>query len=115
MSRRRDRTDRALEDAAPVFVALGDPTRLAVVARLCKEGPQSITRLSQGAAVSRQAITKHLETLAEAGLVRDTRRGRERVWEMEPRRLDLVRRELARLASQWDAALGRLQLLVEED
>lgn len=115
MSRTRDRAAHVLEDAAPVFAALGDPTRLAVVARLCREGPQSITRLSEGAAVSRQAITKHLETLAGAGLVRDTRLGRERIWELEPRRLDLVRRELARIASQWDAALGRLQVFVEED
>lgn len=106
---------RVLEDAAPVFAALGDPTRLAVVARLCREGPQSVTRISEGAAVSRQAVTKHLETLAEAGLVRDTRLGRERIFELEPRRLDLVRHELARITSQWDAALGRLQLFVEED
>ena len=115
MSRRREGTVRVLEDAAPVFAALGDPTRLAVVARLSREGPQSITRLSEGAAVSRQAITKHLETLAAAGLVRDSRAGRERIWELEPRRLDLVRRELARVASQWAAALGRLQVFVEED
>jgi len=113
MSRRRDHTVRALSSAAPVFAALGDATRLGVVARLCTEGPQSIARLSAGAGVSRQAITKHLQTLAHAGLVRDVRQGRERVFELEPRQLALARRELDRIANQWDAALGRLRAFVE--
>jgi DNA-binding transcriptional ArsR family regulator len=103
-----------LEEAAPVFAALGDATRLAVVARLCTEGPLSIARLSAGAGVSRQAVTKHLERLSEAGLVRDARLGRERVWELEPRRLEVARRELNRISEQWDAAIGRLRAFVEE-
>ena len=106
---------RSLTEAAPVFAALGDATRLAVIARLCTDGPLSIARLSEGAAVSRQAVTKHLETLAEAGLVRDARLGRERIWELEPRRLDVARRELDRISAQWDAALGRLKVFVEEE
>lgn len=97
-----------------MFAALGDPTRLAVVARLCTDGPQSITRLSAGAAVSRQAVTKHLETLALAGLVEDVRQGRERIWQLQPGRLDVARRELDRISAQWDAALGRLRQFVEE-
>ena len=105
---------RSLTEAAPVFAALGDATRLAVVARLCTDGPLSISRLSESVAVSRQAVTKHLETLAEAGLVRDARLGRERIWELEPRRLDIARRELDRISAQWDAALGRLKAFVEE-
>lgn len=96
-----------------MFAALGDPTRLAVVARLCTDGPQSITRLSAGAAVSRQAVTKHLETLAEAGLVEGLRLGRERIWQLQPERLDVARRELDRISAQWDAALGRLRQFVE--
>jgi DNA-binding transcriptional ArsR family regulator len=115
MSRRLDRTVRALTDAAPVFAALGDATRLGVVARLCTDGPLSIARLSEGTGVTRQAITKHLETLAEAGLVRDVRLGRERIWELEPRRLDFARRELERISEQWDAAIGRLKVFVEEE
>jgi DNA-binding transcriptional ArsR family regulator len=115
MSRRLERTVRSLSEAAPVFAALGDETRLAVIARLCTEGPLSIARLSEGAAVSRQAVTKHLETLAQAGLVRDARLGRERIWQLEPRRLDVARRELDRIAAQWDAALGRLRAFVEEE
>lgn len=65
--------------AAPVFAALGDETRLGLVARLGSEGPLSITRLTERAGVSRQAITKHLCALSDAGLVKSRRRGRERI------------------------------------
>jgi DNA-binding transcriptional ArsR family regulator len=104
----------ALADAAPVFAALGDETRLALVARLCDDGPLSIARLAAGSAVTRQAITKHLQVLAGAGLVRDVRRGRERIWEIEPDRLDEARSYLAEISRSWDAALDRLRQLVEE-
>ncbi len=104
---------RKLAGAAPVFAALGDATRLRLVARLCDEGPLSTTRLSEGAPVTRQAISKHLEALAGAGVVRDERRGRERIWELEPRRLQEARRCLDRISDQWDAAIGRLKALVE--
>jgi len=110
MSRARS----ALADAAPVFAALGDPTRLAVVVRLCAEGPQSIARLSAGADVTRQAITKHLVALSTAGLVRDSRRGRERIWELEPRRLAAARTWIDQISLQWDAAIERLRRLVED-
>ena len=78
----RSRTSAAvkLRDAAPVFAALGDDTRLGLVVRSCNHGPQSIVRISQGASVTRQAITKHLHILAETGLVGSTREGREHVW-----------------------------------
>jgi DNA-binding transcriptional ArsR family regulator len=98
-----------------VFAALGDETRLSVVARLCANGPQSIVRLAEGASVSRQAITKHLDALARAGLVRSTREGRERIWEIQTRRLAEVRRYLEQIADQWDGALERLRAFVEED
>ena len=115
MSSHLERTVRSLSEAAPVFAALGDQTRLAVIARLCTDGPLSIARLSEGVAVSRQAVTKHLETLADAGLVRDARLGRERIWQLEPRRATSSRRELDRISAQWDAALGRLRAFVEEE
>ncbi|HEY0466529.1 MAG TPA: metalloregulator ArsR/SmtB family transcription factor, partial [Polyangiaceae bacterium] len=69
-----------VSEAAPLFAALGDETRLKLVSRLCTEGPLSIVRLSEGTDVTRQAITKHLRALADAGLVHDTRQGRERIW-----------------------------------
>jgi DNA-binding transcriptional ArsR family regulator len=104
-----------LTEAAPVFAALGDATRLGVVARLCLEGPLSIARLSEGADVSRQAITKHLHALADAGLVTHTRSGRETLWELDPRRLETARRCLDRISEQWDAAVDRLRRLVEDE
>ena len=82
MARARTAAAPPLAGAAPVFAALGDETRLNVIARLCASGPQSIARLTEGASVSRQAITKHLHALAQAGLVRSKRAGRERIWEI---------------------------------
>jgi DNA-binding transcriptional ArsR family regulator len=104
-----------LDQAAPLFAALGDDTRLHIVSRLCADGPQSIVRLTEGASVSRQAITKHLHTLADAGLVRSIREGREQVWQIEPRRIADARRYLDQISDQWDAALERLRHLVEEE
>ena len=115
MSRRGSAAAAKWVEVAPVFAALGDTTRLGVVARLCTEGPLSIARLSDGASVTRQAITKHLHALADAGLVRDSRRGRERIWELEPKRLEKARRCLDQVFEQWDAAIGRLRAFVEEE
>jgi TDG/mug DNA glycosylase family protein len=102
-----------LSAAAPVFTALGDETRLRIVGRLCREGPLSISRLTDGTRISRQAITKHLCVLADAGLVQDKRSGRERIWNMRTRQLDQVRHFLNEISAQWDDALARLQTLVE--
>lgn len=96
-----------------MFAALGDATRLQIVARLCEGGPLSIARLTEGAQVSRQAITKHLHALSDAGLVRSRRAGRERIWQLQTRRLAEVRRYLDRISRQWDQAIGRLRSLVE--
>lgn len=104
-----------LTQAAPIFAALGDPTRLRIVIRLCSSGPSSIVRLTEGADVSRQAITKHLRALEEAGLVRSDRSGRESVWELQPKRLDEVRGYLNQISEQWDATLGRLKVFVENE
>ena len=116
MSRRPSVARPGLARAAPVFAALGDETRLWLVARLCAEGPLSIVRLSSDAAVTRQAVTKHLHALAAAGLVRGTRHGRrrQRIWELEPRRFQDARCYLDRISRQWDDALERLRAFVEE-
>jgi DNA-binding transcriptional ArsR family regulator len=98
---------------AELFAALGDETRLALVARLCA-GPQSIGQLASAAPVTRQAVTKHLHVLAGAGLVRDRWRGRERLFELETRRLDDAKRWLEQVSARWDARLAKLKALVEE-
>src|SRR6202012_2607136 len=104
---------RDFRGSAPIFAALGDKTRLALVARLCNGGPLSIARLTAGAEITRQAITKHLNILAGAGLVRDIRVGRERLWEVETRQIEEARRCLQQISNQWDDALARLKLSVE--
>ena len=113
--RSRSTVSASLSEAAPLFAALGDPTRLQIVARLCEGGPLSIVRLTERSRVSRQAITKHLDVLSEAGLVRSERAGRERIWELQPWRLAEVRRCLEQISEQWDRALDRLRALVETE
>jgi DNA-binding transcriptional ArsR family regulator len=114
MSRARTSAAESLAKAAPVFAALGDETRLRIVTRLCANGPQSIVRLTDGTHVSRQAITKHLLALSEAGLVRSTRDGRERVWQLQTKRLADVRSYLDQISTQWDDAIERLRAFVED-
>ena len=102
------------ERSARIFGALGDRTRLRLVSRLAAGGPQSITTLTRGSAITRQAITKHLRVLAGAGLVRGSRLGRESRWELAANRLDVAQRYLESVSERWDVALGRLRSLVEE-
>jgi DNA-binding transcriptional ArsR family regulator len=111
----RRRRGGGLAGAAPVFAALGDQTRLDLVARLCSGGPMSITRLTEGTEVTRQAVTKHLHVLAGAGLAHGTRVGRDRVWEIDSERLDDARRWLAQIEDQWDRALQRLKASLERE
>jgi DNA-binding transcriptional ArsR family regulator len=115
MSRSRGAAALKVSEAVPVFAALGDATRLTLVGRLSAEGPLSITRLSEGTGVTRQAITRHLHALGDAGLVRDARRGRERVFELDLKRLEKAQRYLDQIAAQWDAAADRLKAFVEDD
>jgi len=101
-------------EAVPVFAALGGATRLRLLGRLSADGPLSITRLSEGTGVTRQAITRHLYALGDAGLVRNARRGRERVWELDLKRLEKAKRCLDQIAAEWDEAAGRLKAFVED-
>ncbi len=103
----------ALRRFAPIFAALGDETRLRLIAVLCAGGAVSIAQLTSGTDITRQAITKHLHVLAEAGLVHDIKVGRERRWEFEPTQLEEARRSLEAIAQQWDHALNRLKVAVE--
>ncbi len=101
-------------EAVPVFAALGDATRLSLLGHLSVEGPLSITRLTRGTGVTRQAITRHLYALGDAGLVRNARRGRERVWELDLKRLEKAKQYLDQVSAQWDAAADRLKAFVED-
>jgi DNA-binding transcriptional ArsR family regulator len=115
MSRHRNSAALKIADAAPVFAALGDPTRMKLVGRLSADGPLSISRLSEGTGVTRQAITKHLRAMDKAGLVRASRHGREQIFELEPRRLEKARRYLDQISADWDSAISRLRAFVETD
>ncbi len=112
--RRSSRAMAVPKGSAPLFAALGDETRLGLVSRLCDDGPLSITRLTAGFDVTRQAITKHLRVMEEAGLLRSKRHGRERVWQLSPKRLEDARRYLDLISKQWDDALSRLRAFVED-
>ena len=103
------------ETLAHVFAALGDPTRLKLVAVLCAGGAFSIAHLTQTTEISRQGVTKHLNVLAEAGVVRDVKLGRERLWQLEPAKIDEARRTLESIGREWDLALARLKSFVEKN
>lgn len=98
---------------AAVFAALGDETRLRLVSRLSHDGPMSIARLADGFDITRQAITKHLRVMEDAGLVRSEQQGRESVWQLEQKRLADARRQLEAIAALWDETLDRLKSFVE--
>ncbi|OOG39110.1 helix-turn-helix transcriptional regulator [Polaromonas sp. A23] len=98
---------------ASVFAALGDETRLRLVTVLCVGGAVSIAQLTATTEVTRQAVTRHLQVLADAGLVRDVKVGRERLWQFDPQQVEEARRSLELIAQQWDQALGRLKLSLE--
>ena len=102
-------TGGALRRSAPVFAALGDETRLRLVTRLCADGPQSISRLTEGAAITRQAVTKHLLVLEDAGIVQVSRMGRESRWALAPGRIEAARSWLDMISEQWSRRLHALE------
>jgi DNA-binding transcriptional ArsR family regulator len=104
----------ALKTRATVFAALGDETRLTVLAKLLSGEPQSIARLTEGTQLTRQAVTKHLHVLESAGVVRSTRAGREALYELQPRPIEDACAYLDGIAQQWDDALARLKAFVED-
>jgi DNA-binding transcriptional ArsR family regulator len=104
----------ALKTRATVFAALGDETRLTVLAKLLSGEPQSIARLTEGTQLTRQAVTKHLHVLESAGVVCSTRAGREALYELQPRPIEDARAYLDGIAQQWDDALARLKAFVED-
>ncbi len=104
----------AVRGSAPIFAALGDETRLKMIAVLCAGGAMSIAQLTAGTDITRQAVTRHLLVLADAGLVRDVKVGRERLWQFDPEQIEEARRSLALIARQWDHALMKLKRTLED-
>jgi DNA-binding transcriptional ArsR family regulator len=103
------------EACANVFAALGDVTRLKLVAVLCAGGALSIAQLTANTDISRQGVTKHLQVLAEAGVVRDVKLGRERLWQLEPGQIEEAKRALEAIGRQWEVALAKLKIFAESD
>lgn len=101
------------ETLAHIFAALGDPTRLKLVAVLCAGGAFSIAQLTANTDISRQGVTKHLQVLADAGVVRDVKLGRERLWQLEPGQIEEAKRTLEVIGREWEVALGKLKTFAE--
>ena len=115
MSRnRRSRISAKPRAYAQVFVALGDETRLSLVAKLSGGQTRSISQLTRDSRLSRQAITKHLRVLESAGFVRSVRAGRENLFEFDPRPIEGIKEYLDFVSDQWDQALSRLKSFVED-
>ncbi|SFB73588.1 transcriptional regulator, ArsR family [Polaromonas sp. OV174] len=116
MSPTKPRADKAgapRADLASVFFALGDKTRLQLIAVLCAGGAFSIAQLTANTELTRQAVTKHLQVLADAGLVTDLKLGRERLWQFDPAQMEEARKSLEVIGQQWETALGRLKASLE--
>jgi DNA-binding transcriptional ArsR family regulator len=99
---------------APVFAALGDETRLSLVAKLCGGQPYSISQLTEGSKLTRQAITKHLRVLESVGFVHSVHTGRESLFEFDPEPIGEIKEYLDFVSEQWDQALARLKSFVED-
>jgi DNA-binding transcriptional ArsR family regulator len=100
--------------SAPVFAALGDETRLSLVAKLCGGQLYSISRLTRGSRLTRQAITKHLRVLENVGIVHSVRAGRESLFEFNPEPIEKMKMYLDSVSQKWDQALSRLKAFVED-
>ena len=99
---------------ASVFAALGDETRLSIVKKLSNGQPHSISELTKGTDLTRQAVTKHLRVLENAGIVTGVKSGRESLYKFDPTSLNQAKGYLDRVSEQWDQTLGRLKKFVEE-
>lgn len=96
-----------------MFAALGSVTRLELVSRLCDGQEHSITSLSAGLDLTRQAVTKHLQVLQQAGIVDSQRVGRESRFTIQPGSITQAKDYLTRISAQWDEAIARLRAAVE--
>jgi DNA-binding transcriptional ArsR family regulator len=99
---------------APLFAALGDETRLSLIAKLCQVSQQSISQLAEGSELTRQAVTKHLQVLERVGLVRSVRKGRETLFEFDATPIESMTQYLDMVSTQWDNKLNDLQKFLDE-
>jgi len=99
---------------APLFAALGDETRLSLLAELCSGEPRSIAQLTKGTDLTRQAVTKHLRVLENAGIVRSVYSGRENLFEFEPKPIEEIKKYIDLVSDQWNHTLARLKAFVED-
>lgn len=114
MSRTNSSAAQNIDQKAQVFAALGDPTRLSLVAKLIDRKPHSISTLTEGSEITRQAVTKHLTVLQNVGLVSKIKEGRESLYELDPKPLESIQEYLEIIAAQWDQALNNLKNFVEK-
>jgi DNA-binding transcriptional ArsR family regulator len=114
MSQRRSSRVATRRPRAPVFAALGDEVRLSLIAKLCAGQPYSISQLTEGTGLTRQAITKHLRVLEGVGIVHGVHRGRESLFEFDPKPMEETKKYLNFVSEQWDQALSRLKSLLED-
>jgi DNA-binding transcriptional ArsR family regulator len=110
---RLSRTGGPKHAPAPLFAAMGDETRLYLIGRLSTGQRGSISQLTRGSRLTRQAVTKHLRVLENAGMVRSFRDGRENLFEFNPEPLQAIKSFLDSVSEQWDEALARLKSFVE--
>ncbi|HZY63296.1 MAG TPA: metalloregulator ArsR/SmtB family transcription factor [Edaphobacter sp.] len=103
-----------LQRRAPIFAALGDETRLSLVVKLSSGEPHSISQLTEGTRLTRQAVTKHLRVLESVGVVENIRSGRESRFAFNPKPVNELRDYLDLISQQWDETLARLQAFVED-
>jgi len=113
-SRSHSGTGAQLQRRAPLFAALGDETRLSLVVKLSNGEPHSISQLTEGTRLTRQAVTKHLRVLEGVGIVKGVRSGRESLFAFNPKPMDELKEYLDLVSQQWDQALARLQSFVED-
>jgi DNA-binding transcriptional ArsR family regulator len=113
LQKRRSTTAASRRVDALVFAALGDATRLGLLAKLARGRPCSISQLTKDSRLTRQAISKHLRVLQSVGIVHSVKTGRENRFEFSPQPIKGIQQYLEFVSQQWDQALFRLKFFVE--
>lgn len=107
--------DPGLDDAGAVFAALADPTRRRIVRELSTDGPLTATQLAARVGISRQATSKHLFALADAGLATGERLGRETRFELDTRSFAEAESWMRAIGALWNRRLAALKTLLERE